>query len=489
MADKLISQLEEGIPGSSDFILYDPSGSGYYKKAQAGNLPGGGGGGAVTLSTPTLTATAASSSQINLSWTNVSNESSYKLEWSANGSTGWTQIGGTIAANTTTYNHTGLTSSTAYYYRVSAIGNGTTYLTSGFGTANATTAAPGATQLSTPGSFAASVISSTQINLSWTDVANESSYMLEWSPNGSSGWTQIGGTIAAGSTSYNHTGLTASTLYYYRLKAVGNGTTYTDSNYATANATTSSGASYDTDAQAFFTAAGITDTTQKDAVDALVVALKAASIWAKMDAIYPMVGGDSTKHSYNLKAPGSYQLTYTGGLTHNANGITGNGSTGYIDTNYIPSSQLADTSSCSFVAYNRTNANGIVLYTYQSGEGSVDLQRFSDGNVYAAYGKDQGNRVSTALADASGRFIVSRESSTSLKLYRNGSQLGSTVTANDAANAVSDSVKLLCEWGGTSASNFQSYNIAFFALGDGLNGTEAAAFDSALATFNTALSR
>jgi hypothetical protein len=97
-----------------------------------------------TLNTPTLTATVISATQINLSWTNVPHESSYKLEWSANGTTGWTQIGGTIAANTTSFSHTGLTASTAYYYRVSAIGDGVTYATSAFGTANGTTSAAGA---------------------------------------------------------------------------------------------------------------------------------------------------------------------------------------------------------------------------------------------------------------------------------------------------------------------------------------------------------
>lgn len=142
MADKLISQFEEGIAVGSDFVLYDPGGSGFYKKSQVGNLPDGGVG-LITLSTPTLTAAVISSTQINLSWTNVANETSYKLEWSANGTTGWTQIGGTIAANTTTFNHTGLSVSTPYYYRVSAIGDGVTYATSGFGTANGTTSGAG----------------------------------------------------------------------------------------------------------------------------------------------------------------------------------------------------------------------------------------------------------------------------------------------------------------------------------------------------------
>lgn len=157
MADKLISQFEEGIPVGSDFVLYDPGGSGFYKKSQVGNLPDGGVG-LITLSTPTLTAAVISSTQINLSWTNVANETSYKLEWSANGTTGWTQIGGTIAANTTAFNHTGLTASTPYYYRVSAVGDGVTYATSGFGTANGTTSS-GAGDVTPP-----TVVSATVLN-------------------------------------------------------------------------------------------------------------------------------------------------------------------------------------------------------------------------------------------------------------------------------------------------------------------------------------
>jgi hypothetical protein len=64
---------------------------------------------------------------------------------------------------------------------------------------------------------------------------------LEWSPDGSTSWTQIGGTIAAGTLSYAHTGLTAGTNYYYRMTTVGDGVTYSNSGYATANATTTSG--------------------------------------------------------------------------------------------------------------------------------------------------------------------------------------------------------------------------------------------------------
>jgi hypothetical protein len=145
-----------GTPGAASRIPFFDGTTGELSYITLANLQAlsgwsGGGGGLTTIATPTLTATVISATQIDLSWTNVANESSYKLEWSANGTTGWTQIGGTIAANTTTFSHTGLTASTAYYYRVSAIGDGVTYATSGFGTANGTTsAASSATYLTFP---------------------------------------------------------------------------------------------------------------------------------------------------------------------------------------------------------------------------------------------------------------------------------------------------------------------------------------------------
>jgi hypothetical protein len=92
-------------------------------------------------------------------------------------------------------------------------------------------------QLVTPGSFLASPVSGSAINLSWGDVANETAYQIERSGNGVTGWAVIA-TPAAGVTTYADGGLAPLTAYYYRLIAVGDGTTYTDSDPATADTTT-----------------------------------------------------------------------------------------------------------------------------------------------------------------------------------------------------------------------------------------------------------
>lgn len=100
----------------------------------------GGGGGSAPTAPSGLTATAPSSSQINLSWTdNANNETAYKVERATSSSGPWTEIAGSLAANTTSYSATGLTASTTYHFRVRASNaNGNSAYSN---TANATTPA------------------------------------------------------------------------------------------------------------------------------------------------------------------------------------------------------------------------------------------------------------------------------------------------------------------------------------------------------------
>lgn len=71
-----------------------------------------------------------------------------------------------------------------------------------------------------PANLAAAAVSSTQINLSWTDSdATETGFKIERCTGvGCSDYSQIA-TVAAGVTSYSNTSLTASTSYSYRVLA------------------------------------------------------------------------------------------------------------------------------------------------------------------------------------------------------------------------------------------------------------------------------
>lgn len=117
---------------------------------------------------------------------------------------------------------------------------------------------------------------------------------------------------------------------------------------------TSYSESVDTDAQAFITAAGITDPTQQTAINTLVVGLKADSLWTNLFAIYPFVGGTASTHKYNLKDPRdlnvAYRLVFNGGMTHSSNGILFNGTNGWADTS-------ASDTTYSFGVYTRNSTD------------------------------------------------------------------------------------------------------------------------------------
>jgi serine protease AprX len=173
-----------------------------------------------------LTATAQSASRIDLSWGDVAQESGYKIERSADGLTGWTGVG-TTQADVTTFSNTGLTSTTTYHYRVIATNSVGDSAPSNVASAT-THSAPAA-----PTNVVATAQSSTQINVSWSDVATETGYKVQRSATGTSGWSQIG-TTTAGVTSFTNTGLSANTTYYYRVIAFNNAGDSPPSNVASA---------------------------------------------------------------------------------------------------------------------------------------------------------------------------------------------------------------------------------------------------------------
>ncbi|HEV2034154.1 MAG TPA: fibronectin type III domain-containing protein [Candidatus Dormibacteraeota bacterium] len=66
------------------------------------------------------------------------------------------------------------------------------------------------------GLSATSAVDSLQISLSWTGSSRAASYKIQRSPNGSTGWTQVG---TSSTTAFTDTGLPPSTTYFYRVLA------------------------------------------------------------------------------------------------------------------------------------------------------------------------------------------------------------------------------------------------------------------------------
>ena len=103
-----------------------------------------------------------------------------------------------------------------YYWRVNARGpSGSTSLWS----ASRYFKTPVGPTPDAPSDLLATAVSSKQVDLTWQDNSiNESSFKIE-RKTGAGGTYALVGTVGAGVTSYSNTALTASTTYYYRVRA------------------------------------------------------------------------------------------------------------------------------------------------------------------------------------------------------------------------------------------------------------------------------
>lgn len=242
----------------------------------------------------------------------------------------------------------------------------------------------------------------------------------------------------------------------------------------------------DPDAQAFITAASITDPTQQSAINQLVVDLKGYNIWTKMKALYPFVGGTAAQHKWNLKDPrdldAAFRLVFNGGWTHSVNGALPNGTNAFAETYLNDLSNLAQNSAhCS--VYSRTNASSLLAPSIASNSygqtgGTKLTLNFANGTYYSIHSADQPNSSNT---DTRGMFIGNRTTSTGTSLLIRG-----TITTHTQASQTPSNTTF--RLGGYS-SFYDNKELAFATIGDGLTNTDMTNLTTAVQTFQTALNR
>lgn len=253
-------------------------------------------------------------------------------------------------------------------------------------------------------------------------------------------------------------------------------------------------ASFDADAVAFFTrvttAGGTLSTTEKQAVNQLVLDLKANSLWTPMKAIYPMVGASAAACAQNLKSS-SFTGTFTSGWTFASTGVTPNGMSAFFNTGLNISSNLSLTSThLSF--YSRTNtANSqygsefIENAAYNGVQVCILRTRNSNlgGNQYFSIGEDNGASVSNT--NGLGFTIGIATSLTLRKIFQNN-----TLKATSSSlNLGSLNNTNLFIGGSTVAGQYSRNESAFASIGDGLTDTQVGNFYTAVQAFQTTLAR
>jgi hypothetical protein len=192
---------------------------------------------------------------------------------------------------------------------------------------------------------------------------------------------------------------------------------------------------YDTDAQKFITATGISGTTA-DAINTFVLSLKNNSIWTRFAVIYPFVGNSSAAYAYNLVDTGSYYGTFVGGanITYNdSQGVKFNGTYGtYMNTNYNVTNMTRSNAHLSFYkitggpsntwgggtenmemgAYNESNGRGILLASaYATANNTIS-------NRFMSIGSGPNNNA----APSSGSILLTGDS-THTSIYKGSTEV------------------------------------------------------------------
>jgi len=249
----------------------------------------------------------------------------------------------------------------------------------------------------------------------------------------------------------------------------------------------------DTDAQAFITAASITDSTQQSAINTLVTQLKTYGIWTKLKAVYPFVGGSASSHKFNLKDPrdldAAFRLVFNGGWTHNSNGAKPNGTTGYADTKFVPATNQSANSNGLGVYLGTTNtalgADATFIGVYNSGTLASSFGPYSGGLA----GRLNGNGVFSSAITANGFLSFQKTSSTLSTFYKNSTDVGS-------GNSGGNPPILTLSIGGLRVGDNTIYPSSYVNneyrltyMSDGLNSTEISNFYTAVQTFQTTLGR
>lgn len=215
------------------------------------------------------------------------------------------------------------------------------------------------------------------------------------------------------------------------------------------------------------------------AINALVVALKAAGVWAKCDRIWVLGahndgGAAGSNGLINWKAPGTDNLTISGSPTWTEDrGFTGDGAAAKLinATNYNAMTQYQQ-NDAHIALWSLSSALEAKIHVGCDGSSDPSMRPRTTSNV-ASY-RLNGTQKTVAVADGLGFYVGTRPDSGNVYLFKNGSQIA---TAADTSGArVASPVTVL-----KGATEFSAQQVSFVSIGASLNAEAADYYAAVLA--------
>ena len=196
----------------------------------------------------------------------------------------------------------------------------------------------------------------------------------------------------------------------------------------------------------------------------LIVDLKNAGIWTKLDILYVFAtDGDSDFASVNWKDPNNYKITQVNSPSFTSNlGFTGDATSAYLDTNYIPSTNGVNftLNDASAMYYRENNANAT---TFTMGNKNNDLcNNFREDNNNRIW-LNSGRSLTSADGTGGGFFMITRNNSSTSTHYKGTS---ATTLSNPSTNVGASEVVALA---GASTVGFSASTLQILSLGADLS--------------------
>lgn len=202
----------------------------------------------------------------------------------------------------------------------------------------------------------------------------------------------------------------------------------------------------------------------------------------------------AAQFKYNLVNPvdsdASFRLVFNGGWTHSSNGATPNGTNGYADTKLVPSSVFGS---------NYAAQGSYYRETFTAGGTNIDgtctssaVSRFDMGYdfgvlvPFVAIGTNTSDIGSDT--DNKGLVLSTRQSASSVKMYRNNSVTVNSALSFTAYPAFNYFIAARNQ-AGTATLFSNSKSIAFKFISDSLTNTDVANLTTKVQAFQTALNR
>jgi hypothetical protein len=252
----------------------------------------------------------------------------------------------------------------------------------------------------------------------------------------------------------------------------------------------------DNDAEAFISAAGITDVNQRLAINNLVFDLKSNNLWNKMTAIYPFVGGTANTHKFNLKDPrdvdAAYRLAFSGSWTHSQTGLVGTFGSTYANTFFLPSTGFINNNThISIYQRTVTNVGGCAIGTSKTIIGPyIPLITIYDRASLVDCYSYQTHRIGQSTPQG-GFFINSRTANNSFNLYINGN-VGGVNTVTNTIDITTNNNPIFINainYDGLPAQFNNNSEYAFASIGQGLTNSEASIYTDIVEKYQTRLNR